>query len=157
MATGKPQGSGLYVKQDSAALSTAVSTTTIYPARALVGALLVEPCLCGEGDQGHRQVIRQRLASPRAQAQSNPFSRSFDHRICSTEALSSPFSLIGACVVKSIGVLALRGESIGTGCYRQHPHLSQFLCPRRASKGHLTAIAEPHGSSRIQPIRPQSR
>jgi hypothetical protein len=43
--------------------------------------------------------------------------------------LLSPFSLIEACVVKPIGALALRRESIGTDCYRQATSVAVYFSP----------------------------
>jgi hypothetical protein len=58
MATGKPQGSGLNVKQDpTSPFNRSLYNHDLFDERALVGTLLVESCLCGEGDQGHSQVV----------------------------------------------------------------------------------------------------
>jgi hypothetical protein len=56
IAAGKARGSGL--KQDPASpFNRSLYNNGLFCERPLVGTLLVEPCVCVQGDQGHSQVI----------------------------------------------------------------------------------------------------
>jgi hypothetical protein len=131
-ATRKPQG--LSRIQPDLPPSTAVSTTTtVYPTRER---LSVHFSLShARPDKTIRPIVRwfdSYWQAPGLKQDSALVATVSTVASAQQRRLPSPFSLIEVCVVKTIGVLALMGESTGTGCYRQRSHLSQFIFPPRA-------------------------